>query len=87
MSPRRNHPKRDDAPPPLDLDRIKRGVGSVETSADGDWQVRSIPAGAATKTYRCPGCDQEIAPGSGLFGCLRSGHRVFTADGSRSPVP
>ncbi|MFG2036655.1 hypothetical protein [Dactylosporangium sp. NPDC048998] len=63
MSPRRNHPKRDDAPPPLDLDRIKRGVGAVQAWSDGEWQVRNIPAGAATKAYRCPGCDQEISQG------------------------
>ena len=25
--------------------------------------VRQVPGAAATKTYRCPGCDQEIRPG------------------------
>ncbi len=25
--------------------------------------VRVIPGGAATKMYRCPGCQQEIPPG------------------------
>ena len=30
---------------------------------DGDWMVRQVPGAAATKTYRCPGCDQEILPG------------------------
>ena len=26
--------------------------------------VRQIPGAAATKEYRCPGCDQEILPGT-----------------------
>ena len=38
----------------------------VEEAADGDWVVRPVPGGAAGggKTYRCPGCDQEIRPGT-----------------------
>jgi hypothetical protein len=32
---------------------------------DGEeWSVRAV-AGSAGKTYRCPGCDQEIRPGLG----------------------
>ncbi|PVZ14698.1 hypothetical protein C8D89_101565 [Actinomycetospora cinnamomea] len=31
---------------------------------EGGWTVRSISGTAATKTYRCPGCDQEIVPGT-----------------------
>ncbi|HKT03439.1 MAG TPA: hypothetical protein VJT31_28260 [Rugosimonospora sp.] len=61
MSPRRNH-RRDDGPP-LDEGLARRGVQHVQVHADGDWIVRTIPGGAATKTYRCPGCDQEIRPG------------------------
>jgi hypothetical protein len=38
-------------------------VQAVHTWADGEWTVRTVPGGAATKTYRCPGCDQEIAAG------------------------
>jgi hypothetical protein len=26
--------------------------------------VRAVPGAAATKTYRCPGCDQEIPAGT-----------------------
>ncbi len=29
---------------------------------DGDWMVRTVPGAAAVKTYRCPGCAQEIRP-------------------------
>jgi hypothetical protein len=49
--------------PALDGDRARRGVESVQSYTDGDWMVRGIPGGAATKTYRCPGCDQEIRAG------------------------
>lgn len=44
--------------PPLRL-----GPEQVETAPDGDWVVRAVPGASATKTYRCPGCDQEIAAG------------------------
>ncbi len=42
---------------------MRRGVERVQAQPDGDWLVRNVPAG--DKTYRCPGCDQEIRPGSG----------------------
>ncbi|WP_425604840.1 hypothetical protein [Actinomycetospora termitidis] len=28
------------------------------------WAVRAISGSSATKTYRCPGCNQEIRPGT-----------------------
>jgi hypothetical protein len=31
---------------------------------EGGWIVRSISGSAATNSYRCPGCDQEIPPGT-----------------------
>jgi hypothetical protein len=39
-------------------------LGPPQTQAwpDGDWVVRQVPGAAATKMYRCPGCDQEIMP-------------------------
>ncbi|MGC0422959.1 hypothetical protein ABIA38_008504 [Embleya sp. AB8] len=39
------------------------GFEERESGADGDWLVRPISGQAATKTYRCPGCDHEIPPG------------------------
>lgn len=39
-------------------------VASVHSFPDGDWHVRTITGAAATKTYRCPGCQQEIRPGT-----------------------
>lgn len=71
MSPRRNRPqggaassrsaasRRDDAderPDRFGLERSEEWRGE-------EWSVRQISGGAATKHYRCPGCDQEIPPG------------------------
>src|ERR1700728_3160579 len=39
------------------------GPPQVQVWPDGDWVVRQVPGAAASKTYRCPGCDQEILPG------------------------
>ena len=46
-------------PPALQL-----GPERAESAPDGDWVVRQVPGAAATKSYRCPGCDQEIYPGT-----------------------
>lgn len=29
---------------------------------EADWVVRPVTGSAATRAYRCPGCDQEIRP-------------------------
>lgn len=59
---------------PLDLDRV-RGGRTTEDAADGSWTVQRV--GGSDRTFRCPGCDQEIAVGTphvvawradGLFG-------------------
>lgn len=66
MSPRWNYPRRRwwrRAPAELDLERVQRGGEAVERWGDESWRVRQVPGGAAVKTYRCPGCDQEIRPG------------------------
>jgi hypothetical protein len=57
--PRRHH-RRDDAAPPVDPERARR-VEIVQQWTDGDWLVRTVSG--SPKTYRCPGCDHEIAPG------------------------
>src|SRR4029079_12867394 len=37
----------------------------IEVGPDGyDYEVRPIAAARATKTFRCPGCDHEIRPGT-----------------------
>ncbi len=38
------------------------GHASATVKSDGRWIVRSIPGAAAVKTYRCPGCQQVVAP-------------------------
>ena len=43
-----------------------RPLGSVQASQshpDGEWHVRTITGAAATKAYRCPGCDHEVRAG------------------------
>ena len=40
------------------------GPERVESWPDGDWVVRPVPGAGTTKAYRCPGCDQEIVPGT-----------------------
>jgi hypothetical protein len=35
-----------------------------EEHPDGDWIVRRISGQTSTKSYRCPGCDQEVGPGT-----------------------
>ena len=61
--PRQNRRRRDDAADALRLD-LGRVATRVESGPDGDWLVRSVTGAAATKIYRCPGCDQEIARGT-----------------------
>ncbi|WP_433264452.1 hypothetical protein ACQPZF_35120 [Actinosynnema sp. CS-041913] len=58
--PRRNRPHRSDGPPPVG----GHGWARAENAPDGDWLVRDISGTGTTKTYRCPGCDHEIKPGT-----------------------
>jgi hypothetical protein len=48
---------------PLDLDRALGGGHRLERHTDGDWYVRPVAGPAASKAYRCPGCDHEVPPG------------------------
>ena len=41
-----------------------RPAQPVEEALDGDWAVRQLTGSGSDKTYRCPGCDQEIRPGT-----------------------
>lgn len=65
----------------MDEERVRKGVDGVQQWQDGEWMVRSIFGGAATKTYRCPGCMQEIRPGVAHVVVWRSGSA--DADGRR----
>jgi hypothetical protein len=59
MSPRRARRRADD-PRPLLTSAFTR----IEEHPDGEWMVRHVSAGRATKVYRCPGCDHEVLPGT-----------------------
>jgi hypothetical protein len=61
--PRRNRRSADGHDPVLEEERVRRGAQRVQASSDGTWLVRLITADGATKAYRCPGCDHEIAVG------------------------
>jgi hypothetical protein len=43
---------------------LRLGPERIESAPDGEWVVRAVPGEASVKTYRCPGCDQEIRPGT-----------------------
>ena len=58
MSPRRIRRERSGPPAPVP------GPERAESWPDGDWIVRRVPGAGTGKVYRCPGCDQEIAPGT-----------------------
>jgi len=58
----------------LDLDRATGGRTS-QSAPDGEWVVQKVRG--SDREYRCPGCDQLVAPGTphvvawrsdGLFG-------------------
>jgi len=60
--PRSNRRRRDDAP--LDLERLAGAVTSEERYAGRLWSVRRLSGASSNRTYRCPGCEQDIAPGT-----------------------
>jgi hypothetical protein len=74
------HNRRREDSGPLDLDRARFGVPSMQSGPDGEWSVRPISADYATKTYRCPGCDQEIAPGIAHVVAWPADHRGDLTD-------
>ncbi|MFD3310239.1 ATP/GTP-binding protein [Streptomyces sp. NPDC058694] len=70
MSPRRNRPKgagdpgRSQSPDGSDPSDRYGGWQSTESWQGEAWSVRHVAgASAQGKTYRCPGCDQQIPSG------------------------
>jgi hypothetical protein len=59
--PRPHRRRREDTE--LDLNRAIGGVERRESHGDGEWFVRRVSGAASTRSYRCPGCQQEVAPG------------------------
>ncbi|QNK79726.1 hypothetical protein [Nakamurella sp. PAMC28650] len=47
-------------------DATRPGVGwqRAQSTRDGEFLVRTVPGAVAGKDYRCPGCQQIIAPGT-----------------------
>jgi hypothetical protein len=59
MARRRTPPRRQQLP------ALPSALHRVETGPDGyEYEVRSVAAARAVKTYRCPGCDHEIRSGT-----------------------
>ncbi|HXW46753.1 MAG TPA: ATP/GTP-binding protein [Streptosporangiaceae bacterium] len=58
--------RRKGAAPAAAQEESEARLGPPQTQEwpDGDWIVRQVPGAAATKMYRCPGCDQELRPGT-----------------------
>ena len=75
--PRKNR-RQEEAATGLDEERVRRGFQQVHSAADGEWSVRAVAGGP--KTYRCPGCDQEISPGVGHVVAWPSDGRGDLAD-------
>jgi hypothetical protein len=48
----------------FDLSRALFGHQRTESKRDGMWNVQTLSATAATKSYTCPGCGLGIAPGT-----------------------
>jgi hypothetical protein len=55
---------RDEGEDDAEVPPLRLGPERIESGPDGDWVVRAVPGEATAKTYRCPGCDQEIQPGT-----------------------
>jgi hypothetical protein len=36
----------------------------ADLKADGRWILRTLPGASAVQTYRCPGCQADIRPGT-----------------------
>lgn len=66
MSPRRNRPHGGGKPARRFSDAAdgadRYGLERTEDWRGEEWAVRQV-GGSAGKTYRCPGCDQEIRQG------------------------
>ena len=57
--PRRSHrPGRRADPTPI------TGWQNSQSTSDGEFLVQTVPGAASSKSYRCPGCQQLIAPGT-----------------------
>jgi hypothetical protein len=64
----------------FDLARVLYGTLRTETKSGGLWNVQSLAATSAVKYYTCPGCTQEIAPGTAHLVAWRADGLMGEAD-------
>src|SRR5690554_3266273 len=67
-TPRASRARRGVSVPPeheeLDVSRVLFGYRRQESKRDGLWNVQPVSAAAAVKIYVCPGCAQDVTPGT-----------------------
>lgn len=84
--PRSNRPRRSrsgadrDDDEAFDISRALYGRLHTETKRDGLWNVQPLAPSAAVKYYTCPGCGQEIAPGTAHLVAWRADGLMGEAD-------
>lgn len=64
----------------FDLARALFGNSRTETKRDGQWTVQSLSPSSAVKYYTCPGCGQEIVPGTAHLVAWRADGIMGEAD-------
>lgn len=64
----------------IDLNRALYGSRRTETRRDGAWNVQPVSATSAAKTYLCPGCSLEVAPGTAHIVAWRADGLMGEAD-------
>lgn len=60
--PRSNRRRRDDRPLPVAA--LEGRIDTSVTWRGSRWGVRRLAGANATRPYRCPGCEHEVAPGT-----------------------
>lgn len=46
------------------MSRVLMGGLRTEQRRDGSWNVQPVSGASSTKSYTCPGCSLQIAPGT-----------------------
>ena len=64
---------------------LSAGHATSVIKSDGRWIVRSVPGSAATKAYRCPGCNAEILPPRPHRGVAKHAWPALPLPGRRAP--
>ena len=65
---------------------LSSGHATSVIKSDGRWIVRSVSGAAATKAYRCPGCNVEIRPDAARGGLARHTWPALRVPGRRAPT-